>query len=72
MALHDAIDWTVSLIDASEHCGETEALQNNRQALSDYRLMLKLRFGEERTPMEKMGDNMTSVSVESILTGCAK
>jgi len=67
MALHDAIDWTVSLIDATECCGETEALQANRRALSDYRLMLKLRFGEERTPMEKMGDNMTTVSLESIL-----
>ena len=72
MALHDAIDWTTSLIESMEHCGETEALQNNRRALSDYRMMLKLRFGEGRTPMEKMGDNLTPVSVESILTGCAK
>ncbi len=67
MALHDAIDWTVSLIDATEHCGESGALQNNRRALADYRMMLKLRFGEDKTPMEKMGDNMTMVSVESII-----
>ena len=51
---------------------ETEALQNNRRALADYRLMLKLRFGEDRTPMEKLGDSMTSVSLESILTGCTE
>ena len=72
MALHDAIDWTVSLINASEPCGETEALQNNRRALADYRLMLKLRFGEGRTPMEKMGDGMTSVPFEDFITGCRK
>lgn len=69
MALHDAIDWTISLIDSIEHCGESVALQHNRRALSDYRLMLKLRFGEDRTPMEKLGDNMTLVKVEDILNG---
>jgi hypothetical protein len=63
LALYDAIDWQTSLADAYTTGDE------KREALSmakKYRTVLNRRYGLNKTPMEKLGDDSVSMSLDEI------
>ena len=66
-ALCDAIDWQVSLIDAHGGPSDDPQVQEMVSVLADYRRMMKSRYGQERTPMERAGDGAETVSIFDIL-----
>ena len=66
-ALCDAIDWQVSLIDAHGGPSDDPQVIEMIVVLGDYRLMLVRRYGQNRTPMERMGDGAKSVNIRDIM-----
>lgn len=64
-ALCDAIDATTSYLDAIRDSFIDPV--PHELLLSDYRRMLRLRYGTDRTPLEKVGDGLKSIDIETVM-----
>jgi len=63
-ALEDAIDWQLSLLDANR--GNDVEEQRAKNQVAKYRAIMKRRYGEDRTPMERQFDGAEMISIFDI------
>lgn len=64
-ALYDAIDWQESLADANREGSEER--EYSLILAKEYRKLLKRRYGDDKTPMERAFENATTITLDDLI-----